>query len=149
MNGIFASLMVVTGVVGASPEQTWHDDYAVALREARAARRPILIVLQRPDRANRPVDPANFRAEAAESELLAHFELCRIDVTTEYGKSIAEAFKATEFPYTAITDKSVKLLIFRKAGRLAGDEWTATLATYRYGELTPPEPQPRPRICFT
>jgi hypothetical protein len=149
MNGIFASLMMAAAVSGAAPEQTWHDDYAVALREARAAQRPLLIVLEHPEQTSQRVGPANYRAASSDRDLLANYELCRIDVSTEYGKSIAAVFKATEFPYTAITDRPVKLLIYRRSGRLSGEEWTATLAAYRFGEVAPPEPQPRPRICFT
>jgi hypothetical protein len=149
MNGIFASLMVASGVVGGSPELAWHDDYAVALREARAADRPLLIVLERRERATRSVGTASYRGELTQQELLANYELCHIDVSTDYGKTIAAAFNATEFPYTAITDRNVKLLIYRKAGRLSTDEWNATLAAYRNGEQPPAEPQPRTRICFT
>lgn len=148
MNGIFASLVVATGLVSATPEMIWHDDYAIALRDARVARRPLLIVLESPEDVDQRVEQVHFRPDPTQSELLEHYELCRIDVTTEYGKTIAAAFKATEFPHTAITDKAIKVLIFQKTGRFTTQQWVATLAAHSQGVAPAVEP-PRRRICFT
>ena len=67
-------------------------------------------------------------------ELLRPYNLCHVDVSTDYGKKVAEAFKAEDFPYTAIIDKTGSVIIFAKAGKMANEEWQGVLKKFREGD---------------
>ena len=82
--------------------------------------------------------------DETQAALLAPYELCRVDVTTEYGKRVAAAFKVSEFPYTAIIDRTASVILYRKTGRFDTAQWASTLIHYQNGD------HPRQaRICFT
>jgi hypothetical protein len=162
MNGLFAAAALVAGVLGqdasrpAAPTSktptaqtpAWNSSYADAYHAGRAARRPILVVIEKPGDANYPVNQASYaqtRVSPEEFALLANYELCHIDATTEAGQKVAKSFGATQFPYIAITDKNVEVLLVQHAGAMSRQQWLATLANHRTGA----KPQPEPEICFT
>jgi hypothetical protein len=60
--------------------------------------------------------------------------LCRVDVTTDYGKRVADAFKVKQCPFTAIIDKTGQKIIYRKSGQLDDSEWVTALDTHKRGE---------------
>ena len=66
-----------------------------------------------------------------------------MDAGTEHGQKIAASFKATQFPYVAITDRKVEVLLAERTGRIGEDEWLVLLAKHRSGERAEPE------VCFT
>ena len=61
------------------------------------------------------------------------YQLCHVDVSTRYGKKVAEVFKVTSFPHTVITDKQGKKVIFEKSGQFSDAGWITTLSDYRHG----------------
>ncbi|MEX2188241.1 MAG: hypothetical protein WD875_15650 [Pirellulales bacterium] len=146
MNGLFAALALATGVLaqGATPE--WKASYAEAYHAGRNGRRPVLVVIDKPAEAAYRVDQASFargEVNADERALLANYELCHVDASTEYGQKIAKSFGATQFPYVAITDRRVDVLLVERTGRMSQDQWMATLAKYSTGERA------EPVVCFT
>ena len=54
-----------------------------------------------------------------QGELLGNYQLCHVDTSTEYGKKVAEAFRAKEFPFTAIIDKTGSIVLTKKEGQLS------------------------------
>ncbi|RIK76683.1 MAG: hypothetical protein DCC68_18765 [Planctomycetota bacterium] len=146
MNGLFAAVALAAGVLAQEAGPQWKSSYADAYHASRNARRPLLVVIEKPGDRHYPVGQASFaRAEVSpqEAALLANYELCRIDANTENGQKVATAFGATQFPYVAITDKNVEVLLVQHAGAMSQDEWLATLATHRTGA------RPEPVVCFT
>jgi hypothetical protein len=128
----------------------WKSDYGDALRDARQAERPLLIVLDRPREPVSRVDQVNLVADATQAELLKPYQLCHVDVTTDYGRRIAKAFGASRFPYTAITDKTASVIIFESHDKFDAQSWVTTLASHRRGERPEAEEGPfRRGICFT
>ncbi len=134
----------------------WQDDYGVALDAARLAKKPLLIVLEMP--SDRGSDSAE--GDLVGSALLKPYELCSVDVSTPVGKRVAEAFSAKEFPYTVITDRDGKNVIYRKAGHQTELDWNSLLMTYRDGKKPAPiatfaseafieSAQASPEVCFT
>jgi hypothetical protein len=112
----------------------WQADYGKALAATKSDHRPLLIVLDRPADAKTAVQEELLQADGANAELLKSYELCRVDVSTDYGKKVADAFGATEFPHTAIIDKNGATVLFKKQGQLSGEELKTTLAKFEKGE---------------
>ena len=70
-----------------TPAKTeWQADYGKALATTRSENRPLLIVLDAPETA---VSADMLAAEGPNADLLKSYELCHVDVTTEYGKKVA------------------------------------------------------------
>lgn len=110
----------------------WEADYGKALEQTRLDSRPLLIVLDNPAEEGKQLAPALTGKDQA--ELLAAYDLCRVNVTTEYGKKVAEAFKAKQFPYVAIIDKSGAVILHKQSGVVSSEAWEATLTKYKAGE---------------
>jgi hypothetical protein len=146
MNGMIAALAVATGMLSQAPAPAWKSTYAEAYHAGKAARRPVLVVIDKPGDAAYRIDQVSLvRTDigADEAALLASYELCHIDAGTPYGQDVAKRFGATQFPYVAITDKRVEFLLTQHTGRMSQQQWLATLAKYRTGE------EPAPVVCFT
>jgi hypothetical protein len=60
-------------------------------------------------------------------EKLNGYQLCRVDASTPYGKRVAEAFGAERLPFTAITDRAVSQITYRKVGQMSSEQWTHAL----------------------
>jgi len=126
------AIALSTWGVSADPVE-WQSDYGRALESSRAAARPLLIVLDDPSTPEtNAVEHLNGLSD--EPELLTAFERCHVDINTEYGKRVAEVFKATEFPFAAIIDKTGSVVLCKRTGQLSDEEWQDTLTTYRSGE---------------
>jgi hypothetical protein len=123
-----AVILVAFGSAARSAE--WSNDYAASLEAARRGQRPLLVLLTTPEVR---ITQTSATADTVDSALLEPFELCRIDVTTPMGAKLAEAFRAPEFPYVAITDKAVRRIIYRKSGQFTDVDWAATLVSYADG----------------
>ncbi len=131
---IVASVIAVSSIV-ATPESTqWHADYGKALAATRNDDRPLLIVLDVPSDPKSAIESVQLEATGEQSDLLGAYQRCHIDASTEYGKKVAQVFGATQFPFTAIIDKTGSVVICKKMGRLSNDEWQETLAKYQKGE---------------
>ena len=68
--------------------------------------------------------------------MLEAYQLCHVDVSTKYGKKVAEAFRAKKFPFTVIIDKTGSVVLVKKSGQISSDQWQETLAKYQKGEQT-------------
>jgi hypothetical protein len=146
MNGLFAAVAVASGVLAQGEAPQWKTSYAEAYHAGKNARRPVLVVIDKPAEAAYRIEQASLaRGEVGPDEraLLAGYELCHIDAGTEYGRKIATSFGATQFPYVAITDRKVEVLLAEHTGRMSQDQWLATLAKHRTGERA------EPVVCFT
>lgn len=132
------SLYVLVALVGtmqlphANEGQKWHADYGEALKAAREANKPLLIVMLDAS-AKTPVSRVSRTEEGRVLELLGKYELCQIDVGTKYGQDVAKAFEANDVPFTVIIDKAATKQIYRRAGTFDDGQWTALLARYQNG----------------
>lgn len=117
---------------GADSGATWHADYGDALAETKQDGQPLLIVLDNPSKAADRLDPSLLNAEKG-SFPLDRYALCHVDVTTKYGKQVAEGFKVTEFPHVAIIDKSGTVILRRVKGEVTEQEWTKILNKHADG----------------
>ncbi|MEX0712306.1 MAG: hypothetical protein WD278_08145, partial [Pirellulales bacterium] len=112
---------------------TWFSDYGAALEATKAARKPLLVVLDDPSDRRLRVEQVSRRDEQGADDLLAKYTLCHVDVSTAYGREVARRFRAREFPSTAIIDREGRTVIFSKAGHFSDESWRATLSSYRDG----------------
>lgn len=136
MQALMASLVVTShlAVMGATPVQPkWNPDYGKALEAARSAKRPLVVLIENPKLPQQALDKNALLKVADSNELLAKYELCLIDATTEVGKQVAKAFGATKLPYTAVTDAKAQKVVYRGAGQRLHlpKQWIAMLAARR------------------
>lgn len=129
MNGLIATLIVTASGVGAATSDSngWIADYGKALTAARRDGRPLLIVLDKPGNPAESIDDSPILRAPRQQRMLAKYELCRVDVSTRKGKRVAEAFGATQFPFTAVTDTSCSVIVSRTAGKQTEQSWTRIL----------------------
>lgn len=130
-----ATQMLATAAVQ-SPR--WEADYGKALATTRATdAQPLLVVLENPASEAERIAPS-LLTPASENELagtpaLDAYRVCRIDVTSEYGKKVAEVFKAEKFPFTAIIDRTGTVILHEQAGPVDAQAWGDQLARYQDG----------------
>jgi hypothetical protein len=130
-----AMTVIAFSTAGVSTDAVqWQSDYGKALAASRADARPLLIVLDNPSDPQAAAAEDQLAAEGEQEELLGAYECCHVDVTTEYGKKVADAFKAEEFPFAAIIDKTGSVVLHKTTGKVSDDEWQETLTTYQKGE---------------
>lgn len=130
-----AMTVIAFSSLGVSTDSAdWQSDYGKALEASRADSRPLLIVLDNPSDPSAAAAEDQLAAEGEQEELLSAYERCHVDVSTEYGKKVADAFKAKEFPFAAIIDKTGSVVLCKKTGKVSDKEWQDTLATYQDGE---------------
>jgi hypothetical protein len=130
-----AMTVIAFSSLGVSTDSAdWQSDYGKALEASRTGEKPLLIVLDDPSNPAAAAD--QLEAEGKQEELLGAYECCHVDVSTEYGKKVADAFKAKEFPFAAIIDKTGSVVLHKTAGKVTDKEWQDTLATYQNGERT-------------
>jgi thioredoxin-related protein len=118
-----------------SHDTQWLKDYGIAIQAARLAQRPLLVVLEKPADPEQRVDVIDGSGQI--SELLEGYELCRVDVTTEYGQKVAASYGATQFPYSVITDTSCRNILFRGKGKFSAEMWERTLDNYKETPSSP------------
>lgn len=139
MMSYLATAMLAVSVLASSPEPVqWQGDYGDALEATRADdAQPLLVVLDEPQAAETRIEPALLGEDgtkAVDAKLLKRFRLVHIDASTKYGKKVAGVFKARRFPHVAIIDKSGKVVIFKKSGKISATEWTSALESHQDGE---------------
>ncbi len=127
----YAAVVITLSFFGTPPsyDTHWLNDYGIALQAARLAQRPLLVVLEKPDDAEQRLDVIVGSGQLG--ELLESYELCRVDVTTEYGQKVAASYGVTQFPYSVITDISCRNILFRKQGKLSLEMWEQTLDNFK------------------
>ena len=121
---IVASSVTTTG--GSTEHLPWQSHYGQAKRNAQAAKRPLVVVIENSD--NIQLKDSEIAGEPRKKLASRQYELVRVDARTDYGRRVAKAFGAQEFPYIAVTDKVSKRIVFRKAGQMTQADWTLALA---------------------
>ena len=154
MNAVVATLALSMSMVGgSSSSREWSTDYASAFRVARSSQRPLLVVLEESQKPSAQVKQASFTTDDTMNALLGAYELCRVDVSSPYGRKVAAAFGATRFPFTAITDRSCSVLVYKKTGHFTTQEWVTMLVAHQRGDvplmMTPGMIFPEAVNCFT
>jgi hypothetical protein len=134
-----AATIAASTLAVSTPKVKWQADYGKALAATRSDQRPLLVVLDTPTDPKAAFDAKLLAPEGEQGESLKSYRLCRVDVSTEYGKKVAEAFGATQFPHTAIIDKTGKTVLFKKVGQIASEEWQTTLTKFQKGEASKPQ----------
>ncbi len=135
---LIAMAVLALGVSSPGPEPAkWEVDYGKALAATKTDEHPLLVVLDKPGATEARIAPellAPSEADAKDAELLKPYQLCHVDVTTDYGQKVADAFKAKTFPYVAVIDKTGSVIIYSKTGKLGSDEWSRILSNYKSGD---------------
>lgn len=131
---LIISALAISSAVAASKPAQWQADYGKALAATRADDRPLLVVLDIPNNPNKAAEDDQLKTDGDQGQLLAKYQLCHIDASTEYGERVAKVFKADKFPFTAIIDKTGSIVLHKKAGQLTDEEWNETLAAYKSGD---------------
>ena len=94
----------------------WTADYAVALAATKTTQRPLLVVINDPWRTDVRLEQVSSSTDKTQAELLASFQLCRIDAKTPYGRQTAESFKVQEYPFAAIIDRTGSVILHQQSG---------------------------------
>ena len=135
MNGFFSAVsfaMILLAGTPNSPE--WTADYGQALKDAKAEGKPLIVVLEEPTQPDRRVKQIRDSISPAEQELLQPYKLCRVDVSTKYGKKVASAFRTDQFPMTVIINDQCTRILYKKTGQFSTKDWVLTLVQYRDGK---------------
>lgn len=125
---IFMVLVAVSVPVGgnaASDGAAWSKDYGQSLQAAKTARKPLIVVIENGSDPQQSFDESLLGDKLARS---GNFALCRIDASTDYGRLVADAFQAEQFPFAAISTSDVRRIAFRKHGQMSEQEWKDVLA---------------------
>jgi hypothetical protein len=134
---LVTATMAISLVATAPKAPQWESNYGKALEETRSGQDPLLVVLDNPNSKKARIEPALLSEEKAgsdSSKLLRPYRLCHVDVTTDYGKKVAEAFHAKDFPQVNIIDKTGSVVIFKKTGQIDSSEWEKILTSNKKGE---------------
>ena len=135
MNCLLASLAVIASApTSAEKELRWVDDYGAALEETRTQQKPLLIVIEDSAQSKGQSQRVGPTQKKKNTELLENYVLCHVDVTTDYGKRVADVFEAKQYPFMAIIDKTGEKIVYRKSGQLDDSDWVAALETQKRGE---------------
>lgn len=129
------AVSIVSSSLAATPQQPeWSTKYGEALIHAKTVQRPLLIILEDGSQPNQRLGQVDPTDDKTQNIFLNKYVLCRIDVSTAYGKQIANAFHAATFPYIVITDLNVKQIVYRRAGPISDEDWVSTLVSYQDGK---------------
>ncbi|MCA9247224.1 MAG: hypothetical protein KDA42_08925 [Planctomycetales bacterium] len=129
-----ASLMLAATLLSAAPDTArWTNDYGLALTETRQTNRPLLVMLDNPNDPEQAVANSQIKPTGFTASTLQRYHLCRVDVSTDYGKEVAKVFRASEFPSAVIIDPTGRQIIYRRTGRLSDSEWDSILTQYQDG----------------
>jgi hypothetical protein len=127
---LFAVVLSSSALFGATTENglDWKKNYGTAKDAAQAARCPLVVVIENSEVAGEKLDDERMTEENRLKIKQKKFELCRVDISTKYGKLVAEAFGAKKLPFVAISDRSTKSIVFRKSGQMNGADWSTAIA---------------------
>ena len=154
MNGFVVIIALAASTYSAEQGPAyWISSYSNALDDARATRRPLLVVFQEPGQSvhklESPQDSEDTNTaltvnnvQSSNNGLLSKYTLCRVDVSTAYGRRVAGAFQVKKFPYTAITDRRARRIVYRREGGFTQEAWVNTLVAYQAGEQITPRGVP-------
>jgi hypothetical protein len=137
INFLATATLAISMMATAPKAPQWESSYGKALEETRAGQDPLLVVLDKPGADGAQLEPSLLSEDDASgdtSKLLSPYRLCHVDVSTDYGKKVAKAFHAKDFPHVAIIDKTGSVVIFKKTGQIKEDEWKTILTSHKSGE---------------
>jgi hypothetical protein len=138
MNSFLAVITLAVGLLAANSQpQAWQTSYGKALEATKAANSPLLVVLDKPNSEDARIAPELLQAKDAagnRTSLLKSYTLCHVDVTTDYGKKVASAFRATRFPHVAIIDKTGSTVIYHTSGKIDASDWQQVLSRHKNGQ---------------
>lgn len=126
------SLIALTAAATTGGKTECSADYGKALAESREDGQPLVVVLDVPSDPAQSLDPSLLSADSGAFPL-ASYDLCHVDVSTEYGKEVAEVFHATSFPHVAIIDRTGSVILTRLSGKVSEGSWRETLARHEKG----------------
>lgn len=109
-------------------ELNWRKHYDLAKNVAQKKAHPLVVVLENPKLNSEKIDETKLCEKKRKQLTKDQFELVRVDVNTDYGKRVAAAFGAKQFPYTAVTNDRSTRIVFRKSGQMSEQDWTLALA---------------------
>jgi len=110
----------------------WESDYGKALEQARSDDRPLLVVLDVPGDEAQRLEPSLIDPSSGKFPL-EKYDLCHVDVSTEYGEQVAEAFNADSFPHVTIIDRSGSVILHKQSGTISEEAWNDALAKHERG----------------
>lgn len=151
MNCLLMTLaMVASTPIPAAREVLWIDNYGAALEATRELQKPLLIVIDDSAQSNGQSQHVEATQEQKNAGLLENYVLCHVDVTTDYGKRVADVFKVEQYPFTAIIDRTGKKIIYQKTGQLDDSDWVAALDAHkRSASRTASRSRKRRSDCYT
>jgi len=128
---LMASVVAACALLPSESELRWIDDYGAALEASRTLQKPLLIVIDDSSHSESQFQHAGVTQGEENADLLEEYVLCRVDVTTDYGKRVADVFKVEQYPFAAITDKVGEKIVYRKNGQLDEAGWVAALENHK------------------
>jgi hypothetical protein len=138
MLSYLATATLAVGLLATAPKPLeWEQSYGKALEATRAGQDPLLVVLDKPRTEDARIEPeliSEDETSGSEFKLLQPYRLCRVDVSTDYGKRVAKAFHAKTFPHVAIIDKTGSVVLYHKSGKIKANEWQQVLTRHKSGE---------------
>src|SRR5262245_14638476 len=137
MMSYIATATLAAGLLATTPTApAWQASYGKALQATREGNQPLLVVLDKPNSEDARVEPALLSEgsiSGKQAEALKPYQLCHVDVTSEYGKKVADAFHAKTFPAVAIIDKTGSVIIHRQDGKVDAAKWEKMLNEHKEG----------------
>ncbi len=126
---ILVTMVAALSVSGEEASINWEADYGVALEQCKSHERPLLVVLDVPADAKQRIAPEWLKNK----KNLDNYELCHVDVTTDYGKKVADVFRVKSFPHVAIIDRSGDVILSRMSGPVSEEKWLSNLSQHKLG----------------
>ncbi|MSR56533.1 MAG: hypothetical protein EXS05_02530 [Planctomycetaceae bacterium] len=121
-----------------------YDNYKEAYEAAKAANRPVLVILNPgADSQAQPVDVDALQRSAHRRELLVNYVIAVIDTSTPDGQKVHKLFESPALPRVSVIDKQQKWQIYRTSRSLSAEDWNMVLQTYRSGFAPAVATQPR------
>ncbi len=137
MISYLATAMLAVAAAAAPPQPIqWEQDYGKALAATRSDDLPLLVVLDKPTEEEARLDPALLGEDTKSGQLvddLRKFQLCHVDVTTEYGQKVADVFHAKKFPYAAVIDRTGSIIVDTRVGKIDANQWNDLVSMHRGG----------------
>lgn len=137
MMSYIATATLAVGLLATTPQAPqWQASYGKALQATRDGNQPLLVVLDKPNSEDARIEPALLSENSINGqavEALQPYQLCHVDVTSEYGKKVAKVFNAKSFPHVAIIDKTGSVIIHRQSGKTDAAKWEKMLKAHKLG----------------
>jgi hypothetical protein len=137
MMSYIATATLAVGLLAATPQApVWEASYGKALQATRDGNQPLLVVLDKPNSEDARIEPkllSDGDISGKSVEALKPYQLCHVDVTSDYGKKVAEVFHAKTFPAVAIIDKTGSVIIHRQNGKIDAAGWEKMLKEHKDG----------------